>query len=961
MRITFLGGAEEVGASSVLLEIAGRRLLVDAGIRPSPRARYGLSGDQLPDLSAVDRVGGLDAILVTHAHMDHTGALELVTGRYPACPIFATPATVSISRVLHRDARRIMQSRLEEEGDLPLYDDVAAERLMAAFVPVPPRTPVQLGGGIQATFWPAGHVPGAAMVSIESDEGSVLVSGDVAVSPQRTVDGLKPPPLRPDVLILESTYGGRLHANRSAEERRLVDTIAAVIAGGGKVLIPAFALGRAQEVLLTLAEFRRQGLLPNVAVWADGLVRAICAAFGQFPEALSKALQESGAHFFDEGIRPVQSQDQRNALIWQTEPAVIVSSSGMLSGGPALLYAKALAGRPEHAILLTGYQDEESPGRRLQEIATQGRGTLRLGRDKVDAQCRLGTYALSAHADEGQLLSLAEVLDPREIFLVHGEESARASLAAALRQRGRLVRLPYNGQSFSVQVTTFLPARRRARGLGLGRPLDLRSLWLAVGDPGGGTFSASDLALAWYGDESGAEELAAALSADDLYFVAHPNWPGLYQARTREQVELSLARRKALDALPDLLGQMVVLRDALGTARLAAVAAVGSDYFLVADDEERHAPEEILEMLGPAEGIDPQKAELIAAAVSAREVLPDERPRRAEEILPRLSLSAEAATARAGLALALWRAGAHNTPEGYTLPMEARTAGLMEPNQALALARAQFPAEAGLRKCGYQRAGGVLNLTFDFPDRAVERYSETLARIQALTGWRVEVNPEVNQQALIETAKRLLPPGWEMAKVPAVYRERKAVAITVHGGQGKVGPLAEAFFQATGYELLVTMVEPPAGPVVPPEGEGERWEINAAYAEIRRALAGSTLYRTSLKGERIVLSFISPQVGERYHSVIAELQDRIGWPLQINPNPNQGAILSEARTLIQEAGGRIVKGPSIFIERGQVVVALAAPLDATAQARIQEVFQARTGYLLLVNGAGPASGPNNGP
>lgn len=952
MRITFLGGAEEVGASSVLLEIAGRRLLIDAGIRPSPKARYGLSGDQLPDLSAVDRVGGLDALLVTHAHMDHTGALELVTGRYPACPIFATPATVAISRVLHRDARRIMQSRLEEEGDLPLYDDVAAERLMAAFVPVPPRTPVQLGGGIQATFWPAGHVPGAAMVAIESDEGSILVSGDVAVSSQRTVDGLKPPPIRPDVLILESTYGGRLHANRAAEERRLVDTIAAVLAGGGKVLIPAFALGRAQEVLLTLAEFRRRGALPNVAVWADGLVRAICAAFGQFPEALSKPLQESGARFFDEGIRPVQSQEQRNALVWQPEPVVIVSSSGMLSGGPALLYAQALAGRPEHAILLTGYQDEESPGRRLQEIATQGRGSLRLGRDKVDVRCRIGTYALSAHADEGQLLSLAEVLDPREIFLVHGEEGARESLAAALRQRGRLVRLPYNGQPFSVQVAPSLPVRKRARGLGLGRPLDLRSLWLAVGDPGGGTFSASDLALAWYGDESGAAELVAALAADDLYFVAHPNWPGLYQARTREQLELSLARRKALEALPDLRGQMVVLRDTLGTVRLACVAAVGSDSFRVADDEDPHAPEEILETLGPAAGIDPQEAELVAAAVSARAVLPDERPRRAEEILPRLNLPDGAATARAGLALALWRAGALRTPEGYTLPMEARAAGLMEPNQALSLARAQFPPEAGLRKCGYQRASGVITLTFDFPDRAVERYGAALARIEALTGWHVEVNPEVNQQALVETAKRLLPAGWEMAKAPAVYRERKAVAVAVYGGKGELDPPAEAFFQATGYELLATIVEPPSGP--PPAGEtpSGRWEINAAYAEIRRALAGSTLYRTSLKGERIVLSFISPQVGERYRSAIEELQRRIGWPLEINRHPNQGAILSEARALIQEAGGHIVKGPSILIERGQVVIVLAETPAAGSAAEMQAAFLERTGYELVLNGPG---------
>jgi Cft2 family RNA processing exonuclease len=118
MEITFLGGADEVGASSILIEIAGRRLLIDAGIRPTPKARWGLAGDQLPDLSLIER-GGLDAILVTHAHTDHTGALELVSERYPNTPVYATPMTIELTRVLHQDARRIMAARLEEEGELP--------------------------------------------------------------------------------------------------------------------------------------------------------------------------------------------------------------------------------------------------------------------------------------------------------------------------------------------------------------------------------------------------------------------------------------------------------------------------------------------------------------------------------------------------------------------------------------------------------------------------------------------------------------------------------------------------------------------------------------------------------------------------------------------------------------------------------------------------------------------------
>ena len=555
MQITFLGGADEVGASCLLIEIAGRRLLVDAGIRPTPKARWGLAGDQLPDLREIERRGGIDAILVTHAHTDHTGALELVCERYPGVPLYATPVTGELTRVLHQDAQRIMRARLEEEGELPLFDEVATARLLAAFTPVPFHQPLTLAPGLTATFFPAGHIAGAAMIGLASAEGRILISGDISISPQRTVDGARPPAFKPDVLILESTYGGRLHANRAVEEQRLVETVAAVTAAGGKVLIPAFALGRAQELLLTLGEFLRRGALAPVPVWADGMVRAICQAYASFPDALPLALQEQGAAFFDANIQPVTSAAQRNALIWEPGPAVIVSSSGMLAGGPAQAYARALAGQPQHAILLTGYQDEESPGRRLQEMAARGRGTLRLGKDKVDVQCRLATYSLSAHADSGQLVSFVETLDPTQVFLVHGDEEARTSLAAALRARGRRVRLPRAGQTFGFQFTPVVRPQT-AQGLGRGQRLDLRRLWELVVDAPGvvpgvvpgdeladegadtALVTLDDLARTWWGDQPGPTaaqlaSLATLLGEDTRYFVADPERPDTYRLRSR--------------------------------------------------------------------------------------------------------------------------------------------------------------------------------------------------------------------------------------------------------------------------------------------------------------------------------------------------------------------------------------------------------------------------------------------
>ena len=199
MKITFLGGAEEVGASGMLVEAAGLRILVDCGIRPSPKAHAGLAPDQLPGLSLLEAgPATLDAILVTHAHTDHTGALELVLERYPQVPVYATAPTLALTRVLHQDSRRIMQTRLEEEGELPLFDDLAVQRLVAAMVPVPFHTRLPLSDQLSATFFPAGHIAGAAMVGLECAEGRLLISGDISITPQRTVDGARPPAFHPD-------------------------------------------------------------------------------------------------------------------------------------------------------------------------------------------------------------------------------------------------------------------------------------------------------------------------------------------------------------------------------------------------------------------------------------------------------------------------------------------------------------------------------------------------------------------------------------------------------------------------------------------------------------------------------------------------------------------------------------------------------------------------------------------
>src|SRR5205823_13475864 len=219
----------------------------------------------------------------------------------------------------------------------------------------------------------AGHIAGAVSLGFVAAEGSLVVSGDISSTPQRTVLGAVPPPLKHcDLLVLESTYGSRLHPNRQAEEQRLAQAVAEGLARGGHTLIPCFGLGRGQEILLLLQAAQEQGQIPEFPIYVDGLVRRVCSTYMLLPEALSPVLQRQ----IRKGYQPssgsdvtfVRDERERERLL-AGSPACIITSSGMLTGGPSAWYAARLAPRADASILITGYQDEESPGRRLLDLA----------------------------------------------------------------------------------------------------------------------------------------------------------------------------------------------------------------------------------------------------------------------------------------------------------------------------------------------------------------------------------------------------------------------------------------------------------------------------------------------------------------------------------------------------------------------------------------------------------------
>ncbi|MEW6423242.1 MAG: MBL fold metallo-hydrolase [Bacillota bacterium] len=1078
MRFLSLGGGHEVGASCYFLELAGVRLLVDAGIRVSGRDA-GINADALPDLAFLSETGGCDAILVTHAHLDHIGALPLVHQAFPAAPIYATTPTVHLMRVLLADALKLMSQKADLERECPLYDADLVARMFTRVVPLPVGKSIAIQDSVRAHFFPAGHILGAAMLGLESDEGRVLVSGDISLGNQRTIPGLVVPRFKPHLLVLEATYGNRLHANRQREEKGLAEAVAQTVAAGGHALVPAFALGRAQEVILLLQAFQQAGRVPKFPIWVDGMVRSVCQTYLNFPEYLKgpvKRLILNGQNpFYREksSVQPVNNATQREKVLGGA-PCCIVASSGMLTGGPSQFYAARLADDEKNAILLCGYQDEESPGRRLLALAENPEGELLLDGVPIRVKCRVAKYGLSAHADAGELSSLVSQLKPRRVVLVHGEKEARQALAGQLAPRhavsmpdnGEELRFTFRRKSHPVQAPAVIAP---AAGEQQKREIDLAALWdyllkqeRQINQPKQ-LYTAEELATLWYGPAVSAEQQERTrqlLAEDRRYFASDWKHPYFYRPRRPDLVAGELRREQLMLQLGHLAGHLVLLKDAGGATRAGICFAVGDQGFeawKIGREETAHPAESLLEIIAPwpftqdppvsreekirlhkllsrvkpvyaslaprplwekltAAGPTPRPlAEIVdllagepagkkngeplggkAAAGAPGETAGETAEETAEEAVYRLAVAFrlnnhpeyfERLPGKPGCAMYKPRpeipgdacevAAAPDETPGQ--PVE-RIVDQLEQNAALALVETTFPPGSGLYRKGVERERGKIVLYFHFPQTAAVRYQKELAELAAATGWAVELHPEAHHGALNVLVHRLLPEGWTLLKTPSIYREQRQVVVRClpeEEGQDPeefsrtAGELAQEFEKITGYTLVLaqpagnhappTPPADPAAPAAPPElpapsaGAGPpKMEINQSYAMIKNRLqsAGAAVYRTGKKTgggrEYIEVTFISPQIGEKYRSVLAALATETGWELRINPEPNQNEIKNLVRSRLPGSWG-IKKEPGFFKDRQEIRVKLAsppAPEDPARENLAREIYEL-TGYRLI--------------
>ena len=450
MKINFLGAARQVTGSCYLLDCCGKRLLVDCGIF---QERALLERNWKP--KPIDPKS-IDAVLLTHAHLDHSGLLpKFVRDGYKG-PVYTTTPTVELAELLLRDSARIQMEDAEfkakrhrKEGrrgphpEEPLYDLNDVERTLPLLRGVAHREPVDLGDGVQVRFLEAGHILGASIVELVARENGgtrrVVFSGDLGQWQAPIV----PDPAfvsEADVIVCESTYGDGDHSNGNGQsiDDALTEVIQDTVRRGGKLLIPTFALERAQELLVHLGEILHAKRVPRLRVYLDSpLAVDATMVYLKYPEFMDdeiRATLESKRLNDVRGLLQfVHSSDDSKALNSKRESCIILAGSGMCTGGRIKHHLRHNIERPETTILFVGYQAEGTLGREILEGASEVR--IHGQNYRVRAQVRQ-IQTLSAHADRRQLLYWFEHFNrpPKRLVLTHGEESKALSLAAHVRE-----------------------------------------------------------------------------------------------------------------------------------------------------------------------------------------------------------------------------------------------------------------------------------------------------------------------------------------------------------------------------------------------------------------------------------------------------------------------------------------------------------------------------------------------
>jgi len=436
LKITFYGGAEEVGRSCILVHSGDTKILLDAGVKLGAVVEH----PQVPKHLLKE----IDAVVISHSHLDHVGWLpHLFSAGYKG-KVYATKPTIELTNVLISDYMRI-----SEQKDVT---DEALATMQKSYHILEFREAKKIKD-ITVSMIPAGHIVGSAMITVSSRGESLLYTGDVNLTKTKLLEGADTRNLSATTLITESTYSSKvdIFQPESAVAKKAAESMKETLQNGGKVLIPSFAVGRAQEILLILDDFMNSGTLPKVPIYIDGMIKKALRIYRHNviycrKEIQRRILMSDYDPFRSDNFVPIERKGMRNKIIAEPQSSIIVTTGGMLTGGPVLSYIPRLASNPLNKMILVGYQGQGTAGRALQD----GSKTMKIDGRDVAIKMAVETYHLSAHADRKQLdMLISRVKGLKNIFIMHGEINKLNEFKSDLSRKYNAV-IPKMGTEYTV-------------------------------------------------------------------------------------------------------------------------------------------------------------------------------------------------------------------------------------------------------------------------------------------------------------------------------------------------------------------------------------------------------------------------------------------------------------------------------------------------------------------------------
>lgn len=452
MKLVSAGAARTVTGSCHLLEIRDRRILVDCGL---------FQGSELEELNDDDfpfDPAEVDALLLTHGHLDHTGRIPLLVKRGFDGPVHATRATRRIADVILQDAAKLQQedhdrARRRGRGSVPepLYVPGDVPPALSLFVDTAFDAWIDLGAGVRARFRPAGHILGSAFVEIETPDGRVAASGDLG-NRESPLQETAPLPFECDAVLVETTYANRTHRDLAATRAEFAEVLKRAAAAGGVVMIPSFALERTQVVLFELKRMMDAGEIPALDVFLDSpmaakMTRLYEECANEFRPPIAAALKRGEDPIEPDTLKITASPEDSKRLNDLHRSAIVIAGSGMMTGGRIVHHLEHHLWREDSSLVVVGYQARGTRGRRIVDGAKE----VRIHGHEVEVRARVSTInGLSAHADQDDLLRWLEGTGGAKAVLVHGEPEVMDAFEKILADRGRDSFAPERGREYDL-------------------------------------------------------------------------------------------------------------------------------------------------------------------------------------------------------------------------------------------------------------------------------------------------------------------------------------------------------------------------------------------------------------------------------------------------------------------------------------------------------------------------------